>query len=51
MGSVVKNLPVNAGDLSLVPRLGRSPAVQNGNPLHYSFMDSEIPWIEEAGGL
>ena len=49
MGSVVKNLPVNAGDLSLIPRLGRSLAEENGNPLHYSFLG--IPRIEEAGGL
>ena len=38
-GSVVKNLPVNAGDVGeadLIPSLGRSPGVGNGNPLQYS---------------
>ena len=31
--SVLKNLPVNAGVVSLVPGLGRSPGKGNGNPL------------------
>ena len=30
-GSVVKNLPANAGDLGLIPGLGRSPGEGNGN--------------------
>ena len=33
--SVVKNLPVNAGDSGLIPGLGRSPGEGNGNPLQY----------------
>ena len=32
-GSVVKNLPANAGDLDLIPGIGRSPGEGNGNPL------------------
>jgi len=32
-GSVVKNLPANAGDPDLIPGLGRSPGEGNGNPL------------------
>ena len=32
-GSVVKNSPANAGDLSPIPGLGRSPGEGNGNPL------------------
>ena len=32
-GSVVKNLPANAGDMGSVPGLGRSPGEGNGNPL------------------
>ena len=32
-GSVVKNLPVNAEDTSLIPGLGRSPGEGNDNPL------------------
>ena len=35
-GSVVTNLPANAGDVSLIPGLGRSPGEENGNPLQYS---------------
>ena len=35
-GLVVKNLPANAGDVSLIPGLGRSPEGGNGNPLQYS---------------
>ena len=32
-GSVVKNLPADAGDMGLIPWLGRSPGGGNGNPL------------------
>ena len=32
-GSVVKNLPANAGDMGLIPGLGRYPGKGNGNPL------------------
>ena len=32
-GSVVKNLPANAGDAGLIRGLGRSPGEGNGNPL------------------
>ena len=38
---LVKNLPASAGDLGLVPGLGRSPGEGNGNPLQYSCL--EIP--------
>jgi len=34
-GSVIKNLPANAGDVILIPGLGRSPGEGNGNPLQY----------------
>ena len=37
-GSVVKNLPANAGatrDTGLIPGLGRSPGEGHGNPLQY----------------
>ena len=37
-GSVVKNLPANAGDVEdagLIPESGRSPGGGNGNPLQY----------------
>ena len=35
-GSVVKNLPVNAGDVGLIPESGRFPAEGKDNPLQYS---------------
>ena len=34
-GSVVKHLPANAGDLSLIPGSRRPPGEENGNPLQY----------------
>ena len=49
MAQMIKNLPANAGDMSLIPGLGRSPGRGNGNPLQYSRW--EIPWTEEPGGL
>ena len=33
---MVKNLPANAEDVSLIPGSGRSPGEGNGNPLQYS---------------
>ena len=44
-GSVVKNLPDNAGDagdISLIPRFRRSPGEGNGNPLQYSCLGNPI---------
>ena len=38
-GSVVKNLPANAGDVGLSPGPGRFP------------LEEEIPWTEEPGRL
>ena len=38
-GSVVKDLPANAGDtgdVGSIPGSGRSPKEGNGSPLHYS---------------
>ena len=37
-GSVVKNLPANAGDMGLIPGSGRPPGEGNGNPLLYSYL-------------
>ena len=37
-GSVVKNPPANAGELSSIPWSGRSPGEGNGNPLQYSYL-------------
>ena len=37
-GSMVKNLPANAGNMNSIPGLGRSPRGENGNPLQYSYL-------------
>ena len=41
-GSVVKNLPAKAGDVSLTPGLGRSPGGGNGNPLQCSCLENPM---------
>ena len=41
-GSVVKNLPANAGDVGSVPGLGRSPGEGHGNPFHYSCLENPM---------
>ena len=38
-GSVVKNLPANAGDTGSIPSQGRSPGEENDNPLQYSCLE------------
>ena len=40
---MVRNLPANAedaGDVSSIPGLGRSPGEGNGNPLQYSWLEN-----------
>ena len=46
-GSVGKNLPANAGDMSSIPGSGRSPGEGNGYP--FSILAWEIPRTEEPG--
>ena len=41
-GSLGKNLPANAGDMSLIPGLGRSPGEGSGNPLQYSCLENPM---------
>ena len=52
-GSVVKNPPANAEDLSSIPGLGRSPGGGNGNPHQYSClgnsMDKEPVGVQSMG--
>ena len=45
-GSAVKNLLANAGDVGLIPGLGRSSGEENGNPLQYSCLENPI--VREA---
>ena len=42
MALVIKNLPINAGDADLIPGLGRSPGVGNGNLLQYSCLENPL---------
>ena len=53
-GSVVKNLPTNAGgagDVSSIPGSGRSSGEGNGNPLQYSCLGNPMDrcawWVTE----
>ena len=39
-GSDGKESACNAGDLGLIPGLGRSPGGGYGNPLQYSFLEN-----------
>ena len=42
---MVKNPPANAGDVDLIPGLGRSPGGEedlHGNPLQYSCLDNPM---------
>ena len=39
---MVKNLPVNAGDTGLIPRLGRSPGEGSDSPLWYSCLENSV---------
>ena len=52
-GSVVKNLPAVAGDVGLLPGLGRSPGEGSGNLLQYSClgnpMDRGVWWATVHG--
>ena len=41
-GSVVKNLPGNAGDSGSIPGSGRFPGEGNGNPLQYSCLGNPM---------
>ena len=39
---MVKNLPANAGDVGVIPGLGRSPGGGTGNPLQYSRLENPM---------
>ena len=41
-GSMIKNLPANARNAGLIPRMGRSPGEGNGNPLQYSCLENSM---------
>ena len=52
-GSVVKNLPANAGDMDLIPGSGRSTGDGNGNPLQYWCLENsmDIAWWAAIHGI
>ena len=41
-GPAGKESTCNAGDLGLIPELGRSPGEGNGNPLKYSCLENPM---------
>ena len=41
-GSEGKTSACSAGDLGLIPGLGRSPGERNGNPLQYSCLENPM---------
>ena len=41
-GTVVKNPPENAGDMDLIPVLGRFTGEGDGNPLQYSCLENSM---------
>ena len=56
-GAVVKNLPANsgdAGDMGLIPGLGSSPGVGNGNPFQHSCLGNSMDggaWLATVDGV
>ena len=48
-GSVIKNLPANAGDAGLL--LGREDSLEEEMATHSSVLAWKIPGTEEPGGL
>ena len=48
-GSLVKNLPVNAGDMGMIP--GQEDPLEKEMATHSSILIWEILWTEEPGGL
>ena len=44
---MVKNLPINAGDMGLIPGSGRYPRGGNGNPLQYSCLRNAVHGVAE----
>ena len=53
-GSMVKNLPANAGDAGSIPGLGRSPEEGNGIPLQYSCLGNpmdKVAWKATVHGV
>ena len=53
-GSVVKNLPANAGDVGSIPGSERSPGGGNDNPLQYPCLENSLErgaWWDTVHGI
>ena len=58
-GAVINSLPANAGDVGLIPELGRFPGGENGNPLQGSCLENPMdkslmccnPWGRKEGDM
>ena len=53
-GSVLKNLPDNAGDVGFIPGSGRFPGERNGNTLQYSYLENPVDrgaWQAKVRGI
>ena len=48
-GSDGKETTCNAGDLGLIPGLGRSPGEENGYPLQYSCLENPMNRLQSMG--
>ena len=48
-GRAVQKLPANAGDVGLIPRLGREDPVEQEMATHSRNLAWKIPWTEELG--
>ena len=53
-GSIENNRLANARDVGLIPELGRTPGVGNGNPLQYSCLENpmnRVAWWATVHGV
>ena len=51
-GSAGKESACNAGDLGLIPELGRSPGEGKGYPLQCSYLENLYsPWVHEESEM
>ena len=51
-GSVIKNLPANAGDMETwIGSLGQEDPLEEKMSTHFSILAWEIPWPDEPGEL
>ena len=49
MAQIVKNPPVNAGDVGSTPELGRYPGEGNGDSLQYCWLRNPMEMLQSMG--